>query len=60
MAENPQVRTRARKGPLEALHGGGRFVRPRRNFVPAYLKTVERNAVTNSSVTLFCRSDLSR
>jgi uncharacterized Fe-S radical SAM superfamily protein PflX len=41
MAENPQVQTRARGRPLEALHGGGRFVRLRRDFVPTYLRTFE-------------------
>ena len=41
MAENPQVQTRARGRPLEALHGGGRFARPRRDFVPAYLRTFD-------------------
>ncbi len=47
------------------LHGGGRFVRPRRNFVPAYVKTFEagqlqeraEEAVASLRACRFCPRD---
>ncbi len=46
MGEISQTQTHARHRPSRALGGGDRFVRARRDFVPAYLKAYESGQLT--------------
>ena len=50
MAENFELHAQRRRHLLKALDGGGRFLRPRRDFVPAYLKTYELGQLTERVV----------
>jgi len=42
--------TQGRRHLLKASEGGGRFLRPRRDFVPAYLKTYEQGQLAERVV----------
>ena len=46
MAEKLEPHAQTRRRFLQALDGGGRFLRRRRDFVPAYLKTYELGQLT--------------
>jgi len=50
LAENFEPHPQRRRHLLKALDGGGRFLRPRRDFVPAYLKTYELGQLTERVV----------
>lgn len=50
MAKRFEPHGQARRNLLKALDGGGRFLRPRRGFVPAYLKTYELGQLTEKVV----------